>query len=1528
MVKDFVKILDINNSILGTGLLLDRHVATVDHILNNEINYFIEVNGDIYSALVIFRGKDLNIPVDIAMLSVDIRKNYKPDVIEVSMNDEVEIKGFPKEPKYAIYPDGRHISGKVISFNYIDVSNIYPYCGNFITISSTEEISVGFSGAPVFVGDNLAGLVARKHIDNKPNNFNIVPASYFLDADNGNFRSLFGKCINFERPNTINKPKKSLINPFHFRSESIDFVGRDEQIDQLFQFCSSEPDIQWWAITGVGGIGKSRLAYEFAKSLNENIWDSMMLSTYDYESLQMKSANIKKNTFIVLDYVQQNIRDIGKWLYALSENEFHYKVRVILLERQGKSYKTSKWIERLNERNCEYDVLINTCYNPSLNLDPPFLVLSSLSRENLVSISQNYSDYNNVIIDDSTIQDIIKQLSILDPGFNRPLYLIFLIDTWLCNGNLSKWNKTFILDNVLTRELHRIKLIIKNVIDDDLLIKAYFNVLVYATIMDGLKYPNEFKCVCSDELKVFEESIKYYRKDIFELFRQVGFLTEDNEGNLLFEGLKPDLLGEYFIFSYNKNTAINNIVQQSLAFPLRAYNFYHRLLDDYSAETDSNFRYFLINIDTNSMSIEQLYYYAEFLCERIARDNRRHSEQCLERLNSFYTQNKSKDNAIIYAIGLSNMIEQLNLKRSKRLLLELNNLYIVYNDSLEIAIEYAYSLIYVIERKSLRASQKDFENLKILCKRDIFIEELEMNLCYVKALKILCSKAINSYIVSEYCKELKFYSQKFQDNEEFTYIYAQSLSSLNITSDKIDRILSELLSLCYCVLVLPVYGTYVFNKFKAGIIQKEKALYWLNNKYDFRLYINKINEYPNENINVNAYAKHEEDIINSKQENIINSKPEDVIISEPNIEFDIDIDLDKAKKLAWLSNNLNYKQCKGVVEELKALYERHKNTFDFPEYYLIGIVTLSGHSEQNLTDLYELLKSILEISNELFDNFNEGLRISIYDSVTKLEKYNLFTDELLALLNSFISIITMELRSEEETFKIMTLLLATKNLIIDDVTDEYFERVILYHYGSERIQKQYIKYLEIGNICNSEYIFKNFSRFYNLNCSIIVAYLANKILTFLSYKDVKVIDYIADFLSKNRTAELANVYSEVILRLFLENPSLEYYNQLNNLEIEYRPNIKIALNYAKLLFVAGEKGLLDNNELHNRFMELDKNYSNKSIVLLYQKMLSKMIAASTSNSTFTKYINRQRSIFNSYGTLELAVEYCNSLSVVSSFISESENNRNLIRVKNIAMRFKNMKAFNPCLKIIINEIKKSRELLYIEEVALENTKLSNLKSQIQYLHCNMYKVNISQVEIVANRAREAYQEIPTIDFAIQLCKVLSLLSKLVSNGVLYEIVEEVEKIYNCYPSEPSVFKYYLIIFEQAILNNCKLENEKIDKLEKLLVLEIKENIKCDTKVYTILLLILHDKNAKNNNAQLIDLQVDSVTIPTAYAYTQPSKQKINSILYHFHVWGTLDKPIEIIIVKNYYILLDGYARWFVAVKNNIRSITAKILAKY
>ncbi len=1633
MVKNAVRIFNTDHKLLGSGLLLDKYIITADHILSSETNYF--ASDDMYPVKIQYTGREKCI--DIAVLAVNTQEKYKPDMVKPRLNDPVEILGFPQGAKFQIYPHGRHVSGKVISFNFIDISDDYCYRGDYVTVASNEEVTRGFSGAPVFVGDALLGLVARIHIDSKLTNFNVIPVSYFLEAEDGIFRSLFGRYINNDRQSLLNKSKKLIMNPFHYRSETIDFFGRKEQMNQIFKFCSSEHEFRWWAVTGAGGIGKSRLAYEFAKSLNENVWDAVMLSTYDYDSLMSRTTAIKKNTLIVLDYVQQNIRDIGKWICILSNNQFDYKVRVLLLERYGKSYKTSKWVERINERNCEYDALLNLCYNPNMQLDPPFLVLSSLMEEELISIAQSYYHYNvNASIDSSTVQTIIKQLGILDPGLNRPLYLIFLIDAWIENRDLSKWNKTFILESVLARELHRIKVILKNVIDDDLLVNAYLNVLIYSTIIDGLKYPDDIKVICLEELTVFQEAMKYHRKDIIKLFQQTGFLIEDNEGNLYFEGLKPDLLGEYYIFSnYINSDIIKIIVQKSLIFPQKAYSFYNRLLDDYFYENDSSIRSFLVNADTSTMSGEQFFYFTDFLYERIIRDNRINSARSLKRLGLLYMQNKNEENAIVYAYGLSSMMDEFNLKKTKRLLSELKNLYNEYCSSLEIAVEYAYSLVSVIERKSYFAAKKEFYNLKKLYETSSFTHNMEIGLCYARAIKILCSKEIDIYASWALYKELKmickknyknsefifvnmqclcslkttpdyigevtselidlcrqilcynscisweFYEElrtvfpKFFENEEFIAVYTQCLCHLKTTLDNVNKILSELLLLCDSKFVHQVYGEFITDQFRKHILPIEDALAWLSRAdiTNSSHYINLIIE-----ASVKNPAKTDE------------SHPDEGEIhkTKPSLKADMNAEIERAQKLIWLSNRLDYKQCSFIVSELKDLFEKHMDTNIFLEYYLIGLITLSKHPNLIADDTYHVLENILRLSDPFLDNISDSYRISVLESISELVKYHRFSDQSILLLRSFLLKNMKEFKSQKETIILTDILYQTKDLELDIDMEEYLESVIVYHLRSSYIQRQYVKFISSRKF-DLAFAIEKLTKFHELHCRIIFDFFAERIIQlsandqtiayfenmqaekkinifigiyaetilrlFLQTSDKKYYIYLQNLYKEHSTVSkiaasytmllcsavikrvidcnelyeqfeiieqntakqnmniLAENYAETILKLFWVKPKQEYYYRLQELKYRYQKNDRIALYYAQLLYYASIKKIISHGELYDQFINLEIKHVGMKVLFLFQKTLTVFVKDSIETHNFSQYINKQKKIYHLYGTLDLALEYCHSLSEVSHSISENENLENYFEVEKIADYFSDTE-FNGYLKKILDHVNKNM---------IAKVKLDNLKRQIQ--HCLYYHKNIYRVSMLVIKTRNAFLLFHSIDFAIQLCRLLSVLSKLTAGSMLGGIIEEAEILYDQYSDEFSIFKYYMRILQDAIQDNRTLVIEKLNRIERTFVQKIEEDYDSGDEICNNLLTVL---KVKNNQKKSVYLKTDSIMIPKGYVSHQPSQMEVNEILDYFYSQGILSKPVGIVIIKDKYVLLDGYDRWFAASVNNIEYINASILAEY
>lgn len=847
---------------------------------------------------------------------------------------------------------------------------------------------------------------------------------------------------------------------------------------------------------------------------------------------------------------------------------------------------------------------------------------------------------------------------------------------------------------------------------------------------------------------------------------------------------------------------IRNIVQRSLIFPQKAYSFYHRLLDDYFTESDSYFRTFLVDMDTDSMSEGQIFCFAEFLCERVARDNRRHSEKCFKRLSTLYAQNKDVENAVIYAYGLSNMIIEFNLKNSKKFLWELRNLYLEYNDSLDIAVEYASSLVNIINRKSCSAAKKDFDNLKRLHEKSLFINNVEINLCYAKALKILCIKEIDGYASWEFYKELKIVFEENKENKALLFIYMQCLCGMKTTTDNIKKILSELISLCRYILkqgnyisweickelkaALPqfcysdefvaiytkclcglkvtpdnikeilseiaslcdrtkirrVYAAYIEELLKEGIISKEEAINWLK--------LGNSSQY----VTFEIYERPADELKNSSDEQGV----EKVICeSESEEKVYLNTEIHHVRKMVWLSNGLSYNQCKNVVGEIRKIYEGHKGRYEFAECYLIGLITLSKHPDLNLDDSYDILEKILKISNMFLDHFDADFKISILEAMSELIKYEPFSENIVILLNSFIIKIVDEIGSKEEAVKIVEMLYLTKQLDLEIDIAGYMEYIIVNYYNADCIQRRYIEYLNYKNKFELNLMIEKFFVYHQLGCSVITGFLADKIM-YAVEDDEKARDYIWNILSgqqiyiwnylskqgmdilaerysktilklfmeepkkeyyqhlrklENEYQEkgevifyfakllfhagirgviedselfeefmkfekkysgqvmrkLAKMYAETILQLFEVNPKQEYYVRLRDLEHEYRQDLDIALNYAELLFHASISEIIDVNEIYAQFRELQNNYSNKQILLFFQRALTNMVAGSISSDTFLMYMVKQKAIYKIYHTLDIAKEYCHSLSMVSDHITRDDNLTNYFAVRSIARRF-------------------------------------------------------------------------------------------------------------------------------------------------------------------------------------------------------------------------------------------------------------------
>ena len=133
---------------------------------------------------------------------------------------------------------------------------------------------------------------------------------------------------------------------FHYKSGATSFRGREKELKELCDFCSDETDkFKWWAVTGAGGAGKSRLVYEFTQGMKHSGWACMWLNSSNIKSL----SSISVKTIIVVDYAQAYIDVVGELIEQLAETDRSLPVRILLIERDGKSLDECSWGASLRE---------------------------------------------------------------------------------------------------------------------------------------------------------------------------------------------------------------------------------------------------------------------------------------------------------------------------------------------------------------------------------------------------------------------------------------------------------------------------------------------------------------------------------------------------------------------------------------------------------------------------------------------------------------------------------------------------------------------------------------------------------------------------------------------------------------------------------------------------------------------------------------------------------------------------------------------------------------------------------------------------------------------------------------------------------------------------------------------------------------------------------------------------------------------------------------------------------------------------
>ena len=377
---------------------------------------------------------------------------------------------------------------------------------------------------------------------------------------------------------------RSAATSVKYDSGMYPLVGRDEELDILRSFLGDlsltgpKHQFRWVCMTGEGGEGKTRLAFDFLTMQLPTGWTGGLLHRPSIEKLTIWQNWLPAApTLFVIDYPAQNPRLVGELLNTLMlrSDTFGDPVRVLLLERNT----SGPWYEDMIGAKAADAKLKNHIFRRGQYEDgwmlsplhPEFIVELMEERFKRDGVEPPEPDIllNAAVKVDTRLIGIPEQLrrNLIEKGIpaekipdkiGRPPRALFAVATAELAVRLvleadepladpfEELSRDEVLTEILRRERKEIwqKAIPQSVGDHATLLEAHENLLALATLMRGIT--REHLSMCSPETQnelpglSISSSIRWNKT----LIDRMG----SHDADTALQGLEPDLLGEYFFF--------------------------------------------------------------------------------------------------------------------------------------------------------------------------------------------------------------------------------------------------------------------------------------------------------------------------------------------------------------------------------------------------------------------------------------------------------------------------------------------------------------------------------------------------------------------------------------------------------------------------------------------------------------------------------------------------------------------------------------------------------------------------------------------------------------------------------------------------------------------------------------------------------------------------------------------------------------------------------------------------------------------
>jgi hypothetical protein len=270
-----------------------------------------------------------------------------------------------------------------------------------------------------------------------------------------NSQSSFWKTVEIQK-------RSDYRSRLYYRLEHARFHGREKELARLREFCvgggegfvggggSDDRKFKWWALTGAGGTGKSRLAFEFAKRLREDGWHVFFADKAFLEKTDFPNWQMAKDLLVVVDYAQKYPELVSDWIRKLTSTHatLNKRLRLLIIERD--SGDEALWFTQGGFGTGD---LPDWRYQAHESL----LELGALSPWGLMDFAFNYLRDANRQDTDELVAAAILGLFAIDRKL-RLLYLVMILDTLMEHDieDIRDWSKDDLTKYVVKRELEAV----------------------------------------------------------------------------------------------------------------------------------------------------------------------------------------------------------------------------------------------------------------------------------------------------------------------------------------------------------------------------------------------------------------------------------------------------------------------------------------------------------------------------------------------------------------------------------------------------------------------------------------------------------------------------------------------------------------------------------------------------------------------------------------------------------------------------------------------------------------------------------------------------------------------------------------------------------------------------------------------------------------------------------------------------------------------------------------------------------------